>query len=116
MISTAVRPKMSCHTGAHPDLRFAHLDQTRQEDQEDQERQRAITGRSGRSKGDSIFIHVEWPTMTPRTLIAISLPLISIAAHAQQDATQIGSRLLQTAAVKAAVDAIRAAETQTLED
>jgi acetylornithine deacetylase/succinyl-diaminopimelate desuccinylase-like protein len=35
---------------------------------------------------------------------------------AQQDAAQVGARLLQDAAVKAALDSVRAAEPQTLED
>src|SRR5262245_39864187 len=38
------------------------------------------------------------------------------AASAQQDPAQIGARLLQDAAVKAALDAIKAAEPQTLEE
>jgi acetylornithine deacetylase/succinyl-diaminopimelate desuccinylase-like protein len=37
-------------------------------------------------------------------------------AMAQQDAAQVGARLLQDAAVKAALDSVRAAEPQTLED
>ena len=49
-------------------------------------------------------------------LIASLVLSISTTAHAQQDAAQLGGRLLQTAAVKAAVDAIRAAEPQTIED
>ena len=38
------------------------------------------------------------------------------AAFAQQDPAQIGARLLQDAAVKAALESIKAAEPQTLED
>lgn len=49
-------------------------------------------------------------------LIAPLALFISTTAHAQQDAALLGGRLLQTAAVKAAVDAIRATEPQTIED
>ena len=42
--------------------------------------------------------------------------LISVPAAAQQDAAQVGARLLQVAAVKAAIDSVRASEPQTLED
>jgi tripeptide aminopeptidase len=46
-----------------------------------------------------------------------ALVLIStMAGSAQQDAAQLGARLLQAAAVKAAIDGVRAAEPQTLED
>jgi acetylornithine deacetylase/succinyl-diaminopimelate desuccinylase-like protein len=38
------------------------------------------------------------------------------SAHAQQDAANVGARLLQDAAVKAAVEQLRASEPQTLED
>ncbi len=42
--------------------------------------------------------------------------MASVPAAAQQDAAQIGARLLQDASVKAAVDGLRASEPQTLED
>jgi tripeptide aminopeptidase len=42
--------------------------------------------------------------------------LCAAAAFAQQDPAQAGARLLQDAAVKAALDSIKAAEPQTLED
>ena len=38
------------------------------------------------------------------------------AAAAQQDAANVGARLMQDAAVKAAVEALRASEPQTIED
>jgi acetylornithine deacetylase/succinyl-diaminopimelate desuccinylase-like protein len=40
----------------------------------------------------------------------------AVTASAQQDPAQIGARLLQEAAVKSALDAIKASEPQTLED
>jgi hypothetical protein len=50
-------------------------------------------------------------------LILITLLCLSVVpAAAQQDAANLGSRLLQEAAVKAAVDGLRAAEPQTIED
>jgi acetylornithine deacetylase/succinyl-diaminopimelate desuccinylase-like protein len=50
-------------------------------------------------------------------LILITLLCLSVVpAAAQQDAANLGSRLLQEAAVKAAVDGVRAAEPQTIED
>ncbi len=45
-----------------------------------------------------------------------ALWLTSAPALAQQDAPQLGSRLLQDAAVKAAIDGLRASEPQTIED
>jgi acetylornithine deacetylase/succinyl-diaminopimelate desuccinylase-like protein len=49
--------------------------------------------------------------------ILITLLCLSVVpAAAQQDAANLGSRLLQEAAVKAAVDGLRAAEPQTIED
>ena len=41
---------------------------------------------------------------------------MSLPAVAQQDAAQLGARLLQDAAIKAAVDGVRAAEPQTIDD
>ncbi len=52
---------------------------------------------------------------TVALLIALSL-LSVIPAAAQQDAANLGARLLQDAAVKAAIDGVRASEPQTLED
>jgi acetylornithine deacetylase/succinyl-diaminopimelate desuccinylase-like protein len=46
-------------------------------------------------------------------VLVLSWPFV---ARAQQDAATLGPRLLQEAAVKSALDAIRAAEPQTLED
>ncbi|HXG89278.1 MAG TPA: M20/M25/M40 family metallo-hydrolase [Vicinamibacterales bacterium] len=50
--------------------------------------------------------------------IVFGLIVLALAspAFAQQDAAQLGAKLLQEAAVKNAVEAIRAAEPQTLED
>jgi hypothetical protein len=42
--------------------------------------------------------------------------VLATPATAQQDAAQIGARLLQDAAIKTALESIRAAEPQTLED
>jgi acetylornithine deacetylase/succinyl-diaminopimelate desuccinylase-like protein len=42
--------------------------------------------------------------------------LVSVPAAAQQDAAQIGARLLQDAAVKAAIDGVRGSEPQTIDD
>jgi acetylornithine deacetylase/succinyl-diaminopimelate desuccinylase-like protein len=59
---------------------------------------------------------VYWVAMT-RPLIAVVLVLAVVApVAAQQDAANLGAKLLGDAAVKAAVDAIRAAEPQTIED
>jgi acetylornithine deacetylase/succinyl-diaminopimelate desuccinylase-like protein len=54
--------------------------------------------------------------MSQRLLTVALLLLLPSSAFAQQDAGTIGARLLQDAAVRAAVDAIRAAEPQTIED
>jgi len=59
--------------------------------------------------------------MTIRTLLPGVLAVTLVAgtpgvARAQQDAANIGARLISDAAVKAAVEAIRAAEAQTIED
>ena len=40
----------------------------------------------------------------------------SVAAQAQQDAANIGARLMNDAAIKAAIEAIKASEAQTIED
>lgn len=51
------------------------------------------------------------------SLIGIVLSVAGVApAAAQQDAANLGAKLMSDAAVKAAVDAIRAAEPQTIED
>jgi len=55
--------------------------------------------------------------MQRRLATAISLFfLISVPAFAQQDAAQVGARLLQDAAIKAAIDGLKASEPQTLEE
>src|SRR4029079_8459272 len=55
--------------------------------------------------------------MRRRLATGISLfCLISVPAFAQQDAAQIGARLLQDAAIKAAIDGLKASEPQTLEE
>jgi acetylornithine deacetylase/succinyl-diaminopimelate desuccinylase-like protein len=51
-----------------------------------------------------------------RLALVMIIALLPRAAAAQQDAAGIGAKLMADAAVKAAVDAIRAAEPQTLED
>jgi tripeptide aminopeptidase len=52
-----------------------------------------------------------------RSFIAASaIAIAATAAYAQQDAANIGSKLMADAAVKAAVDAIKASEPQTIED
>jgi len=52
-----------------------------------------------------------------RSFIAVSLILLTAtAARAQQDAANIGARLMNDAAIKAAIDAIKASEAQTIED
>ncbi len=48
--------------------------------------------------------------------VLVVIMAIATPAIAQQEAAQIGARLLQDAAVKTALDAVRAAEPQTLED
>ena len=54
--------------------------------------------------------------MAFRFVLIASLPLLAAPAWAQQDAANIGAKLLADPAIKAAVDAIRAAEPQTIED
>ncbi len=49
-------------------------------------------------------------------LYAAVVVLMSLPAVAQQDAVQLGARLLQDAAIKGAVDGVRAAEPQTIDD
>ena len=52
-----------------------------------------------------------------RSFIAVSLILLTAtAARAQQDAANIGARLMNDAAIQAAIDAIKASEAQTIED
>ncbi len=51
-----------------------------------------------------------------RVILAVSLALFASAAWAQQDAATLGTRLLADPAIKAAVEAIRAAEPQTIDD
>lgn len=51
-----------------------------------------------------------------RTILAVSFALLATAVSAQQDAANIGTKLLADPAIKAAVEAIRAAEPQTIED
>lgn len=51
-----------------------------------------------------------------RLAATVGLALLAAPAWAQQDAANLGTKLLADPAVKAAVDAIRAAEPQTIED
>lgn len=51
-----------------------------------------------------------------RLTLTVSFTLLAGAASAQQDAATLGARLLADPAVKAAVEGIRAAEPQTLDD
>ncbi len=51
-----------------------------------------------------------------RFVLACSVAALAAPAWAQQDAANLGARLLADPAIKAAVDAIRAAEPQTIED
>jgi tripeptide aminopeptidase len=51
-----------------------------------------------------------------RLILAVSVTLLAAPVSAQQDAANIGTKLLADPAIKAAVDAIRAAEPQTIED
>jgi acetylornithine deacetylase/succinyl-diaminopimelate desuccinylase-like protein len=51
-----------------------------------------------------------------RRLLLIAVFLQPSSASAQQDAANVGARLLSDPAIKAAVEAIRAAEPQTIED
>ena len=53
--------------------------------------------------------------MTRCTLLTLAVLLSALPARAQQNAAGVGTRLLQDARVKAAIDAIRAAEPQTIE-
>ena len=53
---------------------------------------------------------------TRLVLLALVLVLAPLTAHAQQDAANIGARLMNDAAIKAAIDAIKASEAQTIED
>ena len=54
--------------------------------------------------------------MHRHALATIAIILISGAAYAQQDAANVGARLLKDAAIKAAVEGLRASEPQTIED
>src|SRR5688572_7597662 len=54
--------------------------------------------------------------MTRHLATAGAAVLISNLAYAQQDAAQLGAQLLQNAAVKAAIEGVRASESQTLDD
>jgi acetylornithine deacetylase/succinyl-diaminopimelate desuccinylase-like protein len=49
-------------------------------------------------------------------LVGFVLVVSSVAAQAQQDAANIGARLMNDAAIKAALDAIKASEALTIED
>jgi acetylornithine deacetylase/succinyl-diaminopimelate desuccinylase-like protein len=51
-----------------------------------------------------------------RRLLLIAVFLQPLSASAQQDAANVGAKLLSDSAIKAAVEAIRAAEPQTIED
>ena len=52
-----------------------------------------------------------------QTVIAVLVStFVTTAAYAQQDAANVGARLMQDAAIKAAVEALRASEPQTIED
>jgi tripeptide aminopeptidase len=51
-----------------------------------------------------------------RHVLTLSFTLFGAAASAQQDAANIGTKLLADPTIKAAIDAIRAAEPQTIED
>jgi acetylornithine deacetylase/succinyl-diaminopimelate desuccinylase-like protein len=51
-----------------------------------------------------------------RLAMVMCIGALTAPVVAQQDAAQVGARLLQDPAIKAAVDGIRAAEPQTLED
>jgi tripeptide aminopeptidase len=52
----------------------------------------------------------------PTVAAVVVLTLVASAASAQQDAANIGARLLQDVAIKSALASIRAAEPQTIED
>ena len=51
-----------------------------------------------------------------RRLVLLFVLCSASAALAQQDATNVGSKLMADPAIKAAVDAIKASEAQTIED
>ena len=51
-----------------------------------------------------------------RSCVAVFVLCVAVPAWAQDDAANIGTRLLADPAIKAAVEAIRAAEPQTIED
>jgi tripeptide aminopeptidase len=53
---------------------------------------------------------------TPLGVATVAWLLAAAPALAQQEAANLGARLIQDAAVKAALDAVRAAEPQTIED
>ncbi len=50
------------------------------------------------------------------TFLALALILTASSVFAQQDAANVGARLLQDAAIKAALEGLRASEPQTIED
>jgi acetylornithine deacetylase/succinyl-diaminopimelate desuccinylase-like protein len=54
--------------------------------------------------------------MRRTTLAAAAALVLTASTSAQQDAAQVGARLLQDPAIKAAIDAVRTAEPQTIED
>jgi tripeptide aminopeptidase len=54
--------------------------------------------------------------MHPLVFAFFALVISAGTAHAQQDAANIGARLLQDASIKAAVEGLRASEPQTIED
>jgi tripeptide aminopeptidase len=62
----------------------------------------------------------EGPPYTPRMnrlfVAALAFLLVPGLAVAQQDAANLGARLMQNAAIRTALDAIRASEPQTIED
>jgi hypothetical protein len=49
-------------------------------------------------------------------LVGLVLLAAPVTAGAQQDAPNIGTRLMNDAAIRAAIDAIKASEAQTIED
>ena len=59
---------------------------------------------------------MRFPTFRGGLIVIGAVATLASPAWAQQDAANIGTRLMADAAVKAAVDAIRAAEPQTIED
>jgi len=80
----------------------------------------ALGDTSGGMNGESDagFSDLDRPILCPMRIGAILFVffLSALPATAQQDAANLGSRLLQDAAVKAAIDGLRASEPQTLED